>query len=83
MVTDRKEWDYSKLKGRIKEKYDTQQKFVEALGILSDTSITYKLSNQTEFKQSEIYKIMKILEIDDSEIKAYFFIPKVEKNQLI
>ena len=83
MVTDRKEWDYSKLKGRIKEKYDTQQKFVEALGILSDTSITYKLSNQTEFKQSEIYKIMKILEIDDSEIKAYFFIPKVEKSQPI
>ena len=69
-------FDYAKLKGRIKEKELTQEEFSSLIGI-GKTSLYSKFKNQTEFKQSEIMKAVKVLGIPKREINAYFFTPKV------
>lgn len=69
--------DYSKLKGRITEKFDTQQKFAEALGI-SERVLSDKLNNKTFWKQVEIDKSLNLLEINSEDIGVYFFNKKVQ-----
>ena len=64
-------YDYSKLQGRIVEKFGTQGKFARALG-LSEHSLSKKLSGQTFFKQSEIGKSCDLLEIDAPNVHEYF-----------
>lgn len=78
---DRIVFDYSKLKGRIVEILDNQSNYAKLLN-LSETSITNKLNNKVDFSQTEIFKSIKILNIDLKEINAYFFTPKVEKSKL-
>lgn len=65
-------WDYSKLRGRIREKCGTQDQYAKALGI-GRVSLSQRLNNQLEFSQDEIFKTCEILEIDQSEIPVYFF----------
>ena len=65
-------FDYSKLKGRIREKIGTQKKFAESMG-LSSASISSKLTNKTYFDQAEIERAAKILDIDPGDISLYFF----------
>ena len=45
-------WDYSKLKGRIKEKCGTQDEFAARLGI-GRVSLSKRLNNQIEFTQEK------------------------------
>lgn len=71
------EFDYSKLKGRIKEKLDTQYNLASALNI-SETALINKLKNRYAFSQKDIITICRILEIDHSEIHNYFFTIKVK-----
>lgn len=71
-------FDYAKLKGRIKEKCDTQKAFASMLGIAEGTLIA-KLDCKTYFTQSEIYQSSDILEIPHDSLFAYFFTPKVHK----
>mgnify|MGYP002511210807 CR=1 FL=1 len=68
--------DYRKLRGRIKEKYETQNNFAEKLGI-GRVSLSAKLTGRNDFSQSEIYKSSKLLEIEEEDISKYFFTPKV------
>lgn len=65
-------FDYSKLSGRIVEKYGTQMNFAEAIG-LSERSVSLKLNSKIGWKQSEISKICKVLDIRTDEIPDYFF----------
>ena len=65
-------FDYSKLKGRIVEKFDTQQAFSKAIG-LSEKSVSDKLTGKKSWKQKEIMKAIEILEIADKEVQDYFF----------
>jgi hypothetical protein len=65
-------YDYSKLRGRIKEKCGTQDKFSEQLGI-GRTSLSQRLNNQLEFSQEEMLKSCDILEISREDIPVYFF----------
>ena len=69
-------YNYSKLKGRIKEKYDTQASFSKALGI-SHVALNQKLSNHSQWRQQEINKAALLLDIEDIELAAYFFAKKV------
>lgn len=69
-------FDYRKLKGRIKELYNTQDNFSKALG-LGRTSLSQRLNNYLEFSQDEIYKSCELLELDLKEIPEYFFKLKV------
>lgn len=71
-------FDYSRLKGRIIEKFGTQGKFALA-NRLSDRSMSLKLNNGIGLSQEEILKWCNMLEIDSKEIPAYFFKEKVSK----
>ena len=72
------EFDYSKLKGRIKEKLDTQYALANLLNI-SKVALSNKLENKSRFSQNDIMTICKLLEIEPSEIHQYFFTLKVKK----
>ncbi len=73
------QFDYSKLRGRIKEIFGTQEKFAKAVG-LSDVSISAKLNNKSEWTQREINRAAIVLKIKKEEISNYFFYPKVKVN---
>ncbi len=65
-------FDYSRLKGRIREKLGTQKKYGEMIG-LSDRSVSLKLDNKRPFTQQDIVKSVTVLDITISEIPLYFF----------
>lgn len=74
-----REFDLSKLRGRIVEVYRTQKAFAEALGV-SERTMVLKLSGERYFTIPEIKQTAKLLEIKDEEIQEYFFAQKVQKN---
>ena len=65
-------FDFSKLLGKITEKYDTQYNFAKAMG-LSEHSLSVKLNNKVPWKTTEIVKAMELINIDSSDVSAYFF----------
>lgn len=67
-------YDYSKLNGKITEICGTQEVFAKRIG-LSDRSVTYKLNNQRDFKQSDIEAAIMVLGISREEISLYFYTP--------
>lgn len=70
------EFNYNKLKGKIKEVYGTQQEFAKALGI-STTTLNTRLKNETFFNQSEIEKAKNLLDLKtEQDIMDIFFTTK-------
>ncbi len=65
-------FDYSKLRGIIREKFKTQEKFAAELGI-SSASLSEKLNEKSDFSHSEIVLFCKKLGIQAENIKDYFF----------
>ena len=65
-------FDYSKLRGRIKEIFRTQKRFAEAMEI-SPASISKKLTGKTYFNQQEMDRAVAVLGLDTGEITVYFF----------
>lgn len=74
------EFDFSKLIGKIKEKYKNRDDFAKIIG-LSSNSLSKKLNNKVPFTSPEIYKIVEVLDVDVKDIAIYFFVAKVEKVQ--
>ena len=72
----KEEFDYSRLLGKIVEKFNTREKFATAMNLSAD-SISDKLNNKTIWKQSDIDKATYLLNIDTTEIGLYFFTKKV------
>lgn len=72
-------YDYRKLRGRIKEKFGTQSEFSKKLG-LSEVSVSNKLNNIVDWGQEEMENAISILEIPNTDIHTYFFTHEVEKN---
>lgn len=70
-------FDYSTLSGRIVQMYGTQYNFASVLGI-SERSLSLKLNSKVFWKNSEIVKVCKLLEIRNEEIPKYFFKEKVQ-----
>lgn len=62
--------DYSYLKSKIYEKYGSNEKFANALGI-SNSSLSLRLNNKKDFTQSEILKTMELLNLTSVE-KVFF-----------
>jgi len=62
----------NKLRGKIKEVFGSEREFAKNLGIGYNT-LSGKINNKYEWKQSEIYKASKILNIPVEEIPTYFF----------
>lgn len=73
-------FDFSKLKGRIKEIYGTQSAFSVAM-LMNEATLSNKLNNNVEFSPKEIIRAMLLLSIDFTEVKEYFFTLKVQKNE--
>lgn len=69
-------YDYSKLKGRIKEKGLTQEDIANHIN-KDKSTLSLKLNNQSLFVQDEISEIVELLDIPGEEIKQYFFTRKV------
>lgn len=65
-------FDYSRLRGKIKEVYNTQEAFCVAMGI-SERTLSLKLNNLRAWSQKEILKACRLLSIPDVEIPLYFF----------
>lgn len=74
------EYDYSKLRGLIREVFGIQTAFAVAMG-LSPCSLSKKLNNKSEWKKREMHKSGELLGFSEDQIPQYFFTPKVEKSQ--
>lgn len=68
--------DFSKLIGRIAEKFGTRVAFCEALGKTSEW-LSRRLNNQTQFDAEEMSAIIDLLSIEPGDIHLYFFAYKV------
>ena len=65
-------FNYSKLRGKIKEKFATQSAFAKELGI-SSVSLSAKLNNRVEFSQMEMDKCCELLVIPKDFIPIFFY----------
>ena len=68
-------FDYSRLKGRIIERFGTASAFASAMGF-KPNMLTSRLKNETPWKDQDILTACKLLCISPEEIPAYFFTPK-------
>jgi hypothetical protein len=75
------QFDYSKLRGKIKEKCGTQNKFAKRIG-MGKVSLSQRLNNYLDWSRSEMKNACEVLELSIDEIPLYFFTPKVQKHEL-
>lgn len=73
------EFDYSKLRGRIKEILGTEGAFAEGLG-RSHNYVSNVFIGKSMFTQKDIAKAVELLAIPIEDIGSYFFTPKVHKS---
>lgn len=78
-MTDCPVFDYSKLRGRIVEKFGVQSAFAEKMG-MSEGTLSFRLTNKSYFSTAEIVKACMLLDIPLEDVVAYFFTLKVEKS---
>lgn len=71
-------YDYSKLKGKIIEKYGSNSKFAIDMD-WSERTLSLKLNNKVAWKQPEITKAIELLALDINDITSYFFDIKVQR----
>lgn len=74
MKDQKVKYDYSKLRGRIREVYGSEKKFAEALD-LSNWTMSQRLNNVVGFKQSEISIACNKLGIPIQNVHEYFLTP--------
>lgn len=65
-------FDYSYLKGFINERFGSNEKFANFLGI-SDVALYNKLKNKTSFSQKEILMMQKTLNLSNDQLIQFFF----------
>lgn len=65
-------FDYSKLRGKIREKFGTQEKFANCIE-MSDQLVSGRLNNQSSWKQSEILRACNALGIPKQNIPDFFY----------
>lgn len=70
-------FDYSRLKGRIVEKYGTNAAFSKEMG-WSERTMSLKMNGKVAWKQDEICKAIELLELSVDDVQAYFFTIKVQ-----
>ena len=73
-------FDYSKLRGRIKEKYNKYENLVPLIN-MSEATLSRKLNGKSYFDSQEIIELSKALEIPDEERDLYFFKVKIRKSE--
>lgn len=71
-------YDYSKLRGKIKEKFKTQTLFASAMS-MNEATLSNKLNNNVEFTQNEMNMACNLFNEPYSMIPIYFFTHKVQE----
>ena len=71
-------FDYSKLKGRIRELYGTYDNIVPELS-MSEATLSRRLNGKSYFDSEEILELSEVLGIEMGEIDQYFF--KTDKEE--
>lgn len=72
---------YSKLRGKIREVFGTQERFADAMG-KDISTISLKLNDKSEWSRIEIEQACNLLGIPVDEVHLYFFTAKVGIPQL-
>lgn len=73
-------YNYDLLLKKMKEKRYSQESLAPAIK-MSRTSLNQKLNSKSNFTQSEILNIAKILEIPNEKVGEYFFTAFVRKTE--
>lgn len=73
------EYNFDKLKGKIKEIFKTQNDFAEAMGMAPNT-LSSKLNNQTDFSSTEISNATELLKVNSPEEAWNIFFTKQVEN---
>ncbi len=71
-------FDYSKLRGKIVEKYVNQILFAKAMN-WSERTLSQKINGKIPWKQTDICKAIELLGLSEDDIQTYFFTIKVQK----
>ena len=74
------EFDYSKLRGRIIEKFGTMRSFSASMHMHANT-LSRKMGNTLVWNQEEMLRAMELLDENPKKIKDYFFVLKVQKAE--
>ena len=74
----KKNESYRKLRGKIREKYGTQEPFAQDMGMHPST-LSGRLSKKTDFTGPEIEKACELLDLTYADIPEYFFYPMMCK----
>lgn len=69
------DFDYSKLRGRIVEKFGSCARFAAAMG-RSKVWLSSRLNNVVPWRAEEMREAAALLDITPEEIPAYFLTPK-------
>ena len=72
-------FDYSKLRGRIVEKYGTIKVFADAIK-MNVSTVSQLLNNHRVLDQKHIVTMAKALDINADEIPMYFFASVVQSD---
>ena len=70
---------YSKLRGRIIEKYGSQRAFADAIDT-SEQTVVKKLNMRGFFSREDIIKWCNALDIIADEVGSYFFAEELSKS---
>ena len=70
-------FDYSKLRGRVVEIFNTQSRFADAMG-WSERTLSLKMNGFRPWKQPDICKAIRLLRLTADDIPVYFFESKVQ-----
>ena len=73
-------YDYSKLRGRIREKLGTEGEFARRIG-RSIGYVSQIFNGFKQFSQIDIMKAVEVLEIEPNDIGVYFFTQVVCKSK--
>lgn len=74
------EYDFSRLRGRIREKFGSESAFSESVGF-SRTTLSAKLNGKVDWDCSDVVRACDLLDVPISQAHEYFFVEKIEKTQ--
>lgn len=72
-------FDYSKIKGKIRELGLTQSEYAKYIGITEQTLIL-RFKNKRPFTQPEMAMTMHLFNEPIENVRIYFFTQKIKKN---
>lgn len=69
-------YDYSKLRGRIVEKFGSNGAFAKAFP-MSERTLSKKMNGKVGWAQKQMKRACELLDIEEQELPVYFFKQKV------